>query len=620
MISVDIHSLSRQGAINMQSNPASNVAASNVSTGMHSDPSGPVPTLDQLKELNLVENVYALFRLQQYVEGHKALAHLINIMDRILPKPVHLTSQLAQELMELCISKRSYHLAIEIYLKRPADVTLAGYAVMNALNQFCMRDSFIAEGISLLCSELQKGNVEANGDLIRKYIEKCLEFNKYDALQELGLALVEKMKVGGNGGTTDFGIHGFGDDDFYHIIAVCVAHQQYEAAGQVALAAFRKGWLKVSETFIRDQIFDPYYVQSIQSLSGKDDYNPMHEGCLHPYGKMLKLVGAAMEVMPSINHTYVFERLFQLIEIFVIVFRGSGLYMSEKDKPGFNVAESYRYLIYIPLVKYRSAELKLEEFERWLDFQIRNGLWSQAGSLAAEGLHAGLVDQQQFERWMGRLVDYGCIPLLCAAINERKEYITADVIKKYVDKCAGSIIWFSAEAILAGMEAGMAFELGDLKRWIDKLCIPLDKASKTAGVRIVKAALTHGLPLSAEFITGCASKCIKDKVPWLAVDLALAARAAGIDLDHEQVEQWREASFHAEASDLTVESMIHLIEVYRARPEYVLTAGMEEQANQAFENVMQQRETVGLTETIPAVEAEAKIRDILFTSAKSLNG
>jgi hypothetical protein len=550
------------------------------------------PTVEQLREQNLVENVYALFRLQRHIEEHRDLSFLINILDRILRKPLHLTPALTTDVMNKLISKRSYRYAIEVYIHRPGDADLADDAVMNALNQFHLRANFADEGVMLLCEVLKRGQIPIDASLVNTYIQKCFEYGDSSSLQRLGVFLADRMKIGA-GGATDFGIPGFGDDDFNRILAGCLERHYYEAAGRIALAALKKGWQRVSETLILRQILEPYYYETVGELSNGDVYKPLEyppEADRHPYGKLLTLLADAMEVIPSIDQDYV-DFLYQTR-------RPAGIIEQ--------VEASYMHLIFVPLLRRHAASIKNDTLAMWVGMLSRSGCGYQAGLLAAAGVELGKVGRMDFDDWMNRIGDAGMVPLL-SAVMRKGLFVDAQRVAMHLGR--NTYPGLATEAAAAGLQAGFTFETADLERWIQS-CEGRNRIVQTAGIHLLKTALDCQVALSPEFIARVAGECTKNMMPWLAVDAALAARSHGIPVDDAGYQAWREACFTGETSDDTVKHMVALIDVYRARAEFTQPADLTAQVNRIFDRLVQQKDALGITDATPPEEVITKIREI----------
>jgi hypothetical protein len=558
----------------------------------------------------IVETVAAAIKLQVRLESlENSILYVAKIIPQLLESDLPVTREYIDEIHTQLYSRKMLLPAFQVYEHDTGSVTVTPDEVRAELELLSSNKTLMPDAMHLLIYLMDHPVIEVDGDLLNEFIQKCIGFDerigidKYEPIQELGLALVNRMKFDASG-NTDFGIDGFGDDDFKHVIAVCVAHEQYEVAGQIALAARNRGWRGMTDVQIGDRILEPYYLASVPSLSNRDVYDPLKrsfsdpnkfedENLMHPYGKSLKLLASAMLAMPLVDREYI-ENLFEMK-------RPAGI----EDK----VMESYQHLIRVPMIQHEAEHVHIDELMMWVTMVAESGCGYQGGLIAAAGVDAGLFNKAQFETCLSKVGDYGKMPLLCAAIRNNS-FVNKEIVKQYVVE--SNVTWFMTDTIIAAFEAGMTFDPADVERWVSR-CRLSSLRTQIAGVRLAKVALAHDVKLSPEFIASFTKSCVDEKFTWLAVDLALAARDAGIQLDDTEVEEWREACFHTDnfrKAD-AIESTIALIEVYRARPEYAQDPGMNGKVKEAFDRVMQQRETAGITDATPVAKAQKKVAKLL---------
>jgi len=97
-----------------------------------------------------------------------------------------------------------------------------------------------------------------------------------------------------------------------------------------------------------------------------------------------------------------------------------------------------------------------------------------------------------------------------------------------------------------------------------------------------------------------------------AVDLAVAARDASLDVPDYLIRDWEAKLLTGKTPIEEANNAVKLIAIHRARRAYQRTAGIQEQIDQAFQKVKARGSEMGLTANMPIKETMAKIEEILF--------
>lgn len=268
-----------------------------------------------------------------------------------------------------------------------------------------------------------------------------------------------------------------------------------------------------------------------------------------------------------------------------------------------------------------------KELIKWVNGSI--GLAEQKNMpfyyLSAAEKAAALIDEGTEDitnsmagTWIVSIWDQGgyirmASPLMCAMIrNKVSMQVTADLVRKwmaglfeYKDKSARE----TADVGIAAIQNDIDITADDIRSWVAQF-LKGGSAQKNEGVRFIAAALQSGrFAFTDQDIEGWAA-LLHDQ-PVSAVEIVLAAQDAGIDVPEETILQWQAACFDGKTPAEAGDNAIALIVMYRNRPLYKAEQGIVEEISLAFEKIMQQRDSMGLTATTPYKDAIVKINALL---------
>ena len=254
---------------------------------------------------------------------------------------------------------------------------------------------------------------------------------------------------------------------------------------------------------------------------------------------------------------------------------------------------------------------------------VQEKFYEQASAIAAAAVRAGLIDRKTALEWLVSTPGVEPIPLsasapLAVAVTEhRKELKVSDeelsaIVEKYsATNHTGQL----AEVGSALLQEGVTVQPDTVITWVTR-CLEFsdDDATLMAGVRFAAVVMSVGAAgWHANYQARVWCEGLVASGRYLeAVDLAVAARDASLDVPDYLIRDWEAKLLTGKTPIEEANNAVKLIAIHRARRAYQRTAGIQEQIDQAFQKVKARGSEMGLTANMPIKETMAKIEEILF--------